>query len=303
MLPDNTDVDITPHVAGIDFYTFTDPPQEYTLIHLTKAKALTNPDPTRTTIGVGEEVDFSGMPDDTTWKESTGTIIPAPTGSTYKFIAPSGKGQVTVTASISNRANASVVFTVLEPTGVDHAVIIATNNIGGYAPDGYPQGAAGAEMRLRVFMAPTYVSFGNVEMEEVVQNATDITGYFTNAVWFTDNPALFLRHSSAFADWFQFGEDNSWVDTCWSYNAPVSSGGPGLPQLPQVGGWSSGGHFTWFVPWNWGVPNNSGYVYANSGANPWYQVFSIDGSGTVIITKFSNCWVQRTTNNVITNSP
>jgi hypothetical protein len=30
ILPDNTNVDLTPHVAGVDYYTFTiDPPQKY----------------------------------------------------------------------------------------------------------------------------------------------------------------------------------------------------------------------------------------------------------------------------------
>ncbi len=253
-----------------------------TLVHTNKVQALANPDPTRTTIGVGEEVDFSGMPANTTWREGNTIIIPTPTGPTYAFFAPSSAGSAKVTASAPNQASKSVTFKVLEPTGVDHTVIVATDNLGPPVPPpgSFPPGTAGAEMQIKVYMAPTSVSFYNVEIEEIGEDATDIQGYFTNANF---TPEM-LHHFPG--GWFYLGADNSWVDNCWT---------PGEPDLP----WSSGS-FTWNVPWDWGV-SGGGVVVSTSGENPWQQVFSIDSAGTAKITKFGSAWVQRTTNNVITH--
>ena len=70
MLSDNDPADVTPRAPGNNECTFTVNGQKYTLVHQTEQPALTNTNRNRTTIGVGEQVDFSGMPSDTMWSVS-----------------------------------------------------------------------------------------------------------------------------------------------------------------------------------------------------------------------------------------
>ena len=51
-----------------------------------------------------------------------------------------------------------------------------------------------------------------------------------------------------------------------------------MPDLP----WSQG-QFTWNVPWKWWIGSNT-----NSMTNGWQQVFTIDASGTVTVSKFGH---------------
>ena len=261
-----------------------DPPSapKYKLVSSCVADYPTNK--ARLTIGVGEEVDISFSPTPPTnaiWKKDLGTLR-SRVGTSNQFTAPHKKGQATVTATLPNAPPEQIRFEVLEPTGVDHAVIIVTNipRLGTIA-----QGDAGAQMQLCVFMAPTNVSFYRAEMEEVDEDGTNITGYFTQ--WTPQQ----LRHQSSRAVWFFLSQTNSWTDECWV-----------MPDvLPQP--WSLGS-FAWHIPWRWAVPSG-GYMHPNEGAGAWWQVFTIDATGTVKITKFGNNWVQRTTNNVVTlgNTP
>jgi hypothetical protein len=256
--------------------------QKYVLVSTCVADYPTNK--TRLTIGVGEEVDFSFNPPppaSAVWKTDQGTLSSS-LGPSTRLTAPNTKGQATVTATLPNAPDERISFTVVEPTGVDHAIIIATNIP---AEGTLGQGDAGAQMELLVFMAPTNVSFYRVQMEEVDENGTNITGYFTQ--WTPQQ----LHHWSARANWFYLTQTNSWTDDCWI-----------MPDvLPQP--WSSGS-FAWHIPWRWGVPSG-GYMFSHDGPSAWWQVFTIDSLGTAKMTKFNNNWVQRTTNNVITlgNTP
>ena len=263
-----------------------------TLVSLCEATGL--PSTNRYTVGVGERVDLSFNPEPSSPVKWTVPIVglsgtlSSTSGRTTTFTAPSRGGTTSVTVS-SGRGTNSVAFTVLEPTNFVSTYIVATNNLENFGvvnPPHFSVGQAGAQMLLRVVMGPTNVSFYRVQMHEVPLDATNLTGYFTNTALFSSNPAHFLYHATARADWFTLGADNSWEDTCW-----IDS-----DWLQQP--WSSGS-FTWNVPWGWGVDNGSG-DYDHPMTNGWQQVFSVDTNGTARITKFIRSWVQRTTNSVVT---
>src|SRR5579885_1948481 len=132
--PDGVTRDVTPR-TGYDYYTFAQPSVgKYTLVHLTECTALGNPDNTRTTIGVGEHVDFSGMPGNTTWSARPGTVSPEE-GSGTVFTAPATGGNAIVEATVGD-VTLTTGFGVLEPSGIDHADIIHVYSL--------PLGMAGA---------------------------------------------------------------------------------------------------------------------------------------------------------------
>ena len=137
----------------------------------------------------------------------------------------------------------------------------------------YVYGAAGAGGQFRVVMAPTTVSFSRVSIRELPGPATSIWGYFTTG------SSNLLQHTTA-GNWFPLLRDNSWTDTVWSWKAPF---GGGYPQI-----WSNGG-FTWVIPAQWKI--GSGPTNSMSG---WSQIFNLESSGTVKITKFGNHFLRRT---------
>ena len=224
---------------------------------------------TRTTIGVGEQVSISfnaTLPVTPTWTASAGSIdtnrAPAIT-----FTAPSYATNVTITGDVKGKKE-SIKFTVLQPTGFHHAVIVATNNIPGLT--NLNLGDAGAQMRLNVWIAPTNVSFYQVFIMEVGQDATNISGYF--AQWTPQE----LHHDPN--GWAHLTQTNTFYDRC--AGAEPSPWSPGM--------------FMWPIPARWKV-TESGTTNSMTG---WEQFFSIDGSGTEQITKY-NHWVERSTNGVI----
>ncbi len=294
MLPDGEDVDVTPKALGFSFYICDPAECKYTFTPYCQSSIPTNH--IRTNIGVGEFVNLSFepntfrsqgtfapfLPTNTLWSSPAGA--PAQTNwSDILFIAPSNTAKVKITTQLPNGQTLNNNLTVLEPTNVDHAVIVSSNEPN-YT---FPTNAAGAFMHLYVYMGPTNVSFYRVQMEEVAENGTGLTGYFADTnIW--PDPTNSFYHSTANTP-FALGYDNSWPANYDYCNTPTAS-----PYLPQP--WSLGG-FSWNVPWKWWIigSTNTNYV-----ANGWQQQFSIDGNGTVKITKFGNYWVQRTTNNDIT---
>ncbi|HZI32032.1 MAG TPA: hypothetical protein VFF11_06805, partial [Candidatus Binatia bacterium] len=257
---------ITPSVKNKDYYGLNGPP--YKLKHglstWTHYPALTDTNRARLNLGVGEEVDLSGMPANTVW---SGPGLLATNGS-VTFIAPSnaplGGMSATVIATVGS-ASIAVPFKVFPPSGIDHADVISTND------PHYDLGQAGAAMHLQVYIAPTSVSFYRVQCMEVGENAINVWGCFTNS------SATNLYHSTA-NTWFPLSHNNSWVDGCFLGVAPI----------PLYGG-----GFSWDIPAKWKIeePTNS--------MTGWNQVFSIDASGTVNIQKFGH-EVTRSTNGVIT---
>lgn len=263
LLPDNDPNNVTPKVPGKDRYNFSVSGIKYTLYHATAVQALSNPDLGRTTIGVGEIVNFGGMPPKTKWAASAGSLS-VNTGSSTTFTAPNNAANATITMTIG-KLTKTITFNVVEPSGYDHANVTATNH--------YTIGTAGAGMTLSIYIAPTSVSFVKVSIMEIGLDASNVSGYFTNF------PAQQLHHSSDI--WVPLDSNNLFGD-----NANAS----GYPPV-----WTSGS-FTWNIPVKWSV---QGSGVTNSMKNGWSQVFSIDPLGTMTVTKFGRS-VTRTTNDVIT---
>jgi hypothetical protein len=265
-------VDVSPTV-GVAMQSFQGPTgKTFVLTHQTLHPALTDTNRARTNLGVGEEVDFSGMPANTVW---TGPGLLA-TNSGVAFFAPSnapsGGTQVTITAQAPTGPPLSLDFTVFPPTGVDHADV--TNaDLKSFIP-----GQAGAGMLLHPYMAPTSVSFYRVQCEEVGEDASDVSNYFTNNPPFTVDVLSHRGNTTTDGhgkadDWFQIQENNLWQKG-WD-----DASTPSLPNLP----WSDG-HFTWVIPGKWKIDDGS----TNDITKGWDQKFTIDSSGTVTVTKFSH---------------
>lgn len=274
-LPDNTTIDATPRFNGGGTNSTGGTAYPATAIgiggvaySLTSRTVASVPLPTsRTTIGVGEEVDlfFSpGLMINASWSCSAGSVLPTNSYHT-RFTAPSNATSVTVTMQYL-KAKLIKTFNVIVPTGVDHAVTIERQP--------YSLGQAGAGMHIRPYVGPTNVSFYRVQMMEVGQPATGISGYFvTNA----PPPHDF----DAGADHFdiQLGYDNAWPS---SYDQAKS------PVFPSP--WSAG-QFTWHIPPKWKIGSGP----TNDLAGSWDQVFTLGADGTVTVTKFNHTVTRHTT--------
>jgi hypothetical protein len=84
--------------------------------------SLTPTNRARTTVGVGEEVEFyfsPTLPVKVDWSTTAGSVWP--TNEVYtRFTAPSNAATATVTLTYG-RPVTNVTFTVIEPTGIHHA--------------------------------------------------------------------------------------------------------------------------------------------------------------------------------------
>ncbi|MEI6077297.1 MAG: hypothetical protein WCS94_17080, partial [Verrucomicrobiota bacterium] len=276
-LPDNIDIDVTPQVPGIDFYTFYIGMSRHTLTSYTLHPALTDAYRGRTQVGVGEEVSVyldpplgMAFPENPTWYVSGGGID-ATNGSATTFTAASNACSATVTVQVRDVQLAKN-FGVVEPSGVDHANVTISDL------KHFNTGEAGAGMHLHPYMAPTSVSFYRVQCEEVGEDASDVTGYFANNPPFTVNALSHrgntTRNGYKKGDaWFQLQESNLWQEG-WD-NANTRA----LPDLP----WSDG-HFSWVIPGKWKIGSGP----TNNIANGWDQRFTINSLGTVTVTKFGH---------------
>lgn len=239
--------------------------------------AKTPTDRARTRLGVGEEVNFKVSPSLTTvtWTTMVGTLD-TNTGTPVKLTLDDTTGAAKkVTADYLGQSLVKE-FEIVAPTGVGNATVAST--ISGVV------GTAGAGMHLYpVVIAPTDVSFYNVEMLEVGQNATNITGYFT-----TNTPGSHIGHGADI--WFKLDEKNQWPSN-YDYATIGSISCP-----PP---WTIAGSFTWDIPAKWKVVS----PLATSGEHTitgWNQIFSIQVGGTVSVQKFGHT-VTRTISNVSTS--
>jgi hypothetical protein len=162
LLPGNTNVDITPIIENDNpnNYTYDVTPQEYTLTHTTECTAVGNPDNTRTTIGIGEVVNFGGWPSGTTWSVSGQGRISSTSGSGTVFTAAMGPGSATVTATIAN-VNIQTELSIVAPSSV--AVIGYADQYAAYNRVGT---LMAAETTFTNVLNPTTVSFNNVSFRE-----------------------------------------------------------------------------------------------------------------------------------------
>lgn len=224
----------------------------------------------RTEVGVAEEVAIKIYPDPggVTWSVSGGGLLTETSGAETRFIAPSNASTCPITINFSGHSITKN-FGVLEPVGVVEATISSRA--------GYPIGEAGAGMWLApVVIGPTNVSFYQVEMTEVGQNATNCIGYF---LWVNPPPPHIPR------DWVPLNPGNQWAD-----EASIRE-----PHVAPP--WSDGGRFEWPIPAQWRI----GATGETNTMPGWNQVIDLDADGTVTVHKFGK-WVERTVNNAITNN-
>ena len=293
VLPDNAAVDLNVWIPGVKHYYVALPTaQKFKLVHETVNQALTDTNKDRTNLGVGEEVILGFKPEgvttSVTWKTSAGgmanyehnywDITDQQVFNLKEFTAPSNAANVTITTMVAGQTLKEK-FKVFEPSG------IATNT---YKEDeltiGY--GHSGAGMDIRVYVAPTNVSFYRVTMEEVGEDATSVWGYYTNNPPYTTN---WLSHKGSTTqnghgkgdDPFQIFADNSWqhgADILAWDRAKCLNIDPNPPNCPL---WSSGG-FIWNIPGAWTVDGSTWHT----NMIPWSQVFTIQPDGTMTIQKF-----------------
>ena len=175
LLADNTRVTVTPSVKGADDYTFTPPtPAQYTLTHQTTHTAIGDTNLSRLNLGVGEEVVFNGLPNDTNtqWTVTNGGLS-SMYGCPVTFTAASNACSATVTATAHGQPLPAVTFQVFEPSF--HGVSEISDVIH------LPVGHVGAGMDVKLVFNPQNVSFYRVyTWEEAPVVITNITGYFTN---------------------------------------------------------------------------------------------------------------------------
>jgi hypothetical protein len=295
-LPPHAELDGTPHVdgfngawggtpgaqppnAGMAGYQGAYMVQKHGLI--TQTVAATPADQSRTNLGVGEDVYIRWNPLPPvmpTYTVTAGSIRKwSSDGLTWLFTAPSNRtDEVTLTATFPNGTRKEVKFTVFEPTEKPLAEITDTTT------QRINTNVAGAWMRLKVFLAPTNVSFYKVLVFEPPMDATNVSDYFTNH-W-----PLPHRTDQGAGVWHPVGQDNR-VDPGKPFDTCQYAGSPILPYP-----WAPGGKFTWPIPAKWRVgtgPTNNLDAWGN-------QVFSLTADGTMIITKFGKV-VSRTRYNEI----
>lgn len=308
-LPDNSEVKMTLE-AGRPLYHFEVSREKFVFGRQTEHMALTDTNRLRTKLGVGEEVYLGFCADpaaqtNVNWTVSAGGLSASTwtnwaTNLSYvgmKFTAPSNEvKKVKLTATVADAKPLEVKFKVVEPDRYDHADV--TNLVS------FTTNTAGAGIRFIVYMHPTDVSFYRIMMEEVGEDATNVQGYFTNNPPF--DPSVNLSHKGSTAPLFPDGKhhgkgddpfklnwDNSWDhgwDNAYSFRDNVTQDGLSLSNWPGIP-WSSG-QWTWNIPGKWWVEGSS---TTNNIPNGWQQIFTIDASGTMTVSKFGRT-VTRTIN-------
>ena len=161
--PDGVTKDVTPR-TGYDYYTFAQPSVgKYTLVHHVDCVAAGDTNLDRTTLGIGEVVHFSGMPDNTIWSISGGGRILSTSGSDTTYIAPLRPTSATITATVGT-AQLSVGFSVIPPNS-----LIVDSHTDAPAELG-TEDANGTQMGARTYynieIGPNTVSFDMVSFRE-----------------------------------------------------------------------------------------------------------------------------------------
>jgi hypothetical protein len=213
------------------------------------------------------------------WWTVGGGGIDTTDGSATTFTAASNACTATVTVQVRDVKLAKS-FSVLEPSGYDHAKITSTHTNEWLCP---PTKVA-AQMFLDVWMSPTSVSFYRVQFSEVGSNGVPY-GYFADTNLFPDpwyhNPN---RYGTNNYNWQPLAESNYFSD--WAGFIPVY-----LP-LP----WDTG-ELSFDIPAVWRIESDG----QTNSMSSWNQTVNFGASGTVMVTKFGQT-VLRTQFNVISPS-
>jgi hypothetical protein len=226
------------------------PPPPPTLTSKTRKTATGGAD-VRTTIAVGEVVEFTGSASGT-WTATGGTPAAGAASTTFIWTAPGAPGSVTITLTVGTQA-VTKVMTVIAPSSI--AMVLSSQH-------GLTAGTAGVCMVTNVTVGPATVSFGNVQWLEVPGPATNVAGYFTKF------SAATLHHNPN-PNWLTWNDSNTGLT---DHAAWHSVPGPYTPGTFQ-----------------WDVPNK--YRVAGSGAagtefTTTHQLFAMtDNAGTMTVSK------------------
>jgi len=244
---------------GNDTPSFSDAP--HIPIHLTEYPSWKDLNLERLNLGVGEEVNFGGMPGNTSWSASAGGIVTNQYG-VIVFTAPSNavnKATVTAKVNVNYDVRWRTDFAVLEPTCHGYAEVIQTYYL--------QQGQIGAGMEVLVHVAPFNVSFYRVWMWEnpyptcIPSTAQD---YF--ASWRSSDLAVTTEAPPG----FHMKTDNHFFDEVNSFYA-----NPVLPLSP--GSLSYAIYDSWTIPGS-GIINNLPVIPDSANL--------LDSSGTFSISKY-----------------
>ena len=132
---------------------------------------------TRLTLGVCEEVKLTINPmpsGGVTWSLQGGGSLSSYNDQTITYTAPATKGASAVFATFPNGSPCDIGFNTIEPDGsyTDSKTQETTNN------SIYAAGQQGCAMYCDVIVNPTTVSFYNVEIKEIGEDANNIWGWF-----------------------------------------------------------------------------------------------------------------------------
>lgn len=208
---------------------------------------------TRTRVGVGEQVVFTGSAAGT-WAASAGTPATGASATTFTWTAPATAGSVTITLTVGS-ARATKTMTVVAPTS------IAMANIGSHSS---LVGPGGACMKCSVTYNPLDVCLGATQWFEEPGPATNITGFFTKY----DATAILYHHPNP--SYLTMGDDNKLEG--YDHAAWHTTSGP-----------YSAGTFQWDIPTKYkvdGEDDSAGRVITTI-----TQLFTMNAAGNLTITK------------------
>lgn len=143
--------------------------QEFTVFKVkSETKSPTPSDRSRTTIGIGEEVNLSTDPATTvSWSVTGGGSVSETSGSSTKFTASKSPSNSTIRASVSSKV-IELQFSIIAPDGMT-STIGSEPSLGTSGP---PNRLIGAKTIYDCFVTPATVSFYNIELRENIPSHT-----------------------------------------------------------------------------------------------------------------------------------
>lgn len=209
----------------------------------------------RTTIGVGERVNFL-VNHAATFAATTGTPTEASASSnSFAWQAPAEAGTATITATSGPRT-ASITFNIVAPDNV------SMTRVNSWSIEG---GVAGAVMECTMLFSPLNVSFGYANIKEISGPGANVSGFFNQY------SASQLYHNAS-ADWTELKRNNM--------PPPGKGDTAGLPNLGT--GPFSAGTLDYVIPYHYRLDGESG------NGRPFRtitQAMSMAADGTVTIRK------------------
>ena len=195
-------------------------------------------------------------------------------GSAVKFTAPSNAATAIVRVIVRD-VQLDKTFTVLEPSGYDHAEIYSTHT-GDFRP-----GKIAAMMSLNLWMAPTAVSFYRVDFSEVGSNG--VAGrYFAN--------------TNYFSTWHHY--PNGTNDDCkWTALDELNRFRDDAGFVPKIDNWPTplaSGSLSFDIPVIWKIRGDN----QTNSMKGWNQSIYMDENGKIMVTKFGKL-VTRDISNVV----